>query len=377
MFFLFVFTIWAAVLTHIFYRTQVLVGLRWQFLAVFGIALYLSGFAYVPARVMIAKNIAEEVAPALSYTAAWFIGIAGILWTLLFIFEIVAAAVWLLTRRRVKKISARARRTMAAVLWGAAGILSVIGCTIAYSTPPVTRLQITVPGAEAKRFVLISDSHLGAISSKEQWYRTLETAREMRPDAILIPGDLVDDHSRHTEPQVALIRDVFPELPVYATTGNHEFYSGVDQFKNLCQRLDFRLLRQEVETLSPGLSVAGVDDRHFIPSYTAIEEVSPKIKGAVIFLTHRPEVAHLLRNRPMTLALAGHTHGGQSLPMVFLVGLGNGGFRAGYYKVGEAHLYVSRGTGIWGPPMRLIALPELLLIEVRPGLRFEVKCSSM
>ncbi|TSA55164.1 MAG: hypothetical protein D4R45_02910, partial [Planctomycetaceae bacterium] len=142
-------------------------------------------------------------------------------------------------------------------------------------------------------------------------------------------------------------------------------------------RLDFRLLRQEVEILASGLSVAGVDDRHLIPAHTAVEEIRPKIKGAVLFLTHRPEVAHFLRNRPMTLVLAGHTHGGQSLPMVFLVGLGNGGFKAGYYKVGDADLYVSRGTGVWGPPMRLLASPELVLIEVRPGPQFEVKCSPM
>ncbi|GEM_PF-5232349 len=377
MFFFFVFTIWAAALTHILYRTKVLVGLRRRSLAVFGVALYLAGFAYIPARVMIAKNIAEDLAPALSYTTAWFIGVAGILWTLLFIFEIVAATVWLATRWRVRNASLRMRRTMAAVLWSAAVVLSLIGCTIASSTPSVTRLQVTVPGAEAKRFVLISDSHLGAISSEKQWCRTLKAARELRPDAILIPGDLVDDHSRHTEPQVALIREFFPGMPVYITTGNHEFYSGVDQFKKLCERLDFRLLRQEVEILASGLSVAGVDDRHLIPAHTAVEEIRPKIKGAVLFLTHRPEVAHFLRNRPMTLVLAGHTHGGQSLPMVFLVGLGNGGFKAGYYKVGDADLYVSRGTGVWGPPMRLLASPELVLIEVRPGPQFEVKCSPM
>jgi len=377
MFFLFVLTIWAAVLTHIFYRTKVLVDLRGQPLAVFGTALYLAGFAYIPTRIMIARNIAEDLAPALEYTAVLFIGVAAILWTLLFVFEIVAATVWLVTRWRVRNASVRTRRIMAAVLWSAAGVISVIGCTIASSTPSVTRLQITVPGAETKRFVLISDSHLDAISSKEQWYRTLKAARELRPDAILIPGDLVDDYSRHTEPQVALLRDVFPEMPVYITTGNHEFYSGAEQFKKLCERLQFRLLRQEVETLSLGLSIAGVDDKHFIPAHTAVEEIRPKIKGAGIFLSHRPEIARLLSNRPMTLVLAGHTHGGQSLPMVFLVGLGNGGFKAGYYKVGDADLYVSRGTGVWGPPMRLLASPELVLIEVRPGLRFEVKCSSM
>jgi predicted MPP superfamily phosphohydrolase len=261
---------------------------------------------------------------------------------------------------------------MALALWSSAGILSVIGFTIAYSTPSVTRLEVTAPHAGEKRFVLIVDSHLGATSSANQWRRTLKAASELRPDAVLIPGDLVDDYSRHTEPQVALVREFFPEAEVYVTTGNHEFYTGPEHFKNLCKRLRFRLLRQEVERLSPGLSVAGIDDNHFMSARRAVEEVRPKLKGAVFFLTHRPAVAHLLRDRPMTLVLAGHTHGGQSLPMVFLAALGNGGFKSGYYSVGEAHLYVSNGTGVWGPPMRLFAPPEIVLIKVRSGPRFTV-----
>ncbi len=331
----------------------------------------------MPVRVMVARNIAEGLTPVLSYAAVLFIGFAAILWTLLVIFEIAALALWLAARWRVRYASLRVRRMMAAVLWSAAGIISVISCTIASSAPSVTRLQVTVPGAEAKKFVLICDSHLGAISSVNQWRLTLKVARELEPNVILIPGDLVDDHSSYTEPQVALIREFFPVIPVYVTTGNHEFYSGVEHFERLCHLLRFRLLRQEVETISPGLSIAGVDDKHFIPAHKAVEEVRPKIKGAVLFLTHRPEVANFLRGRSKTLVLAGHTHGGQSLPMVFLVGLGNGGFKAGYYKVGDAHMYVSRGTGVWGPPMRLLSPPELVLIEVKPGRRFEVKCGPI
>jgi len=74
----------------------------------------------------------------------------------------------------------------------------------------------------------------------------------------------------------------------------------------------------------------------------------------------------------MTVILSGHTHGGQTLPLVFLASLGNGGFLSGYYKVGEADLYVSRGTGYWGPPIRLFAPPELVLIEILPGSHYEI-----
>ena len=127
-----------------------------------------------------------------------------------------------------------------------------------------------------------------------------------------------------------------------------------------------------MEPLLPGLDVAGIDDLHFRGAREALDELRPRLSGPTILLTHRPAAAHLLRDRPQTLALAGHTHGGQTLPMVFLVPLGNAGFRAGRYRVGEAELYVTRGSGTWGPPLRILAPSELVLIEVQPGDTFEL-----
>ena len=97
----------------------------------------------------------------------------------------------------------------------------------------------------------------------------------------------------------------------------------------------------------------------------------------LLLLAHRPAAAHLLRDRPETLVLSGHTHGGQIPPMVFLVALGNGGFRSGYHRVGAAHLYVSRGSGPWGPPMRPLAPPEIVLVEIEPGTQFGVRVQPM
>jgi len=240
----------------------------------------------------------------------------------------------------------------------------------------VTKLDLTVPGAEAKRFVVISDAHLGVISLEGQWRRTLQAASELEPDALLIPGDLIDDRSSRAWSQVEMIRDFFPSLPVYVSTGNHEYYSGPREFQELSEKLQFRLLRQESMSLSPGLTVAGIDDLHFMPAARAIQLIRPKMEGAVLLLSHRPASVHELKDRPETLVVSGHTHGGQTLPVVFLVALGNGGFRSGHYPAGEAHLYVTRGTGVWGPPMRVLAPPEIVLIEVGPGEKFDVECRN-
>lgn len=243
---------------------------------------------------------------------------------------------------------------------------------IGHSTPPVTRFQVSVPNVKPARFVVLSDSHLGEISSSDQWGRALEKARSLRPDAILFPGDLIDDDSGRAWTKAEQLRTAFPDRPVYVSFGNHDVYSGVEHFTRLCEAFRFRLLRQSAEPLVPGLTIAAIDDAALTDPEKALAELKPQLVGPVILMSHRPAVAHLLENRPETLVLSGHTHGGQTLPAVLLVALANGGFRAGRYDVGDCRLYLSRGVGVWGPPMRLFAPPELILIEVGPGPRFEV-----
>jgi len=232
---------------------------------------------------------------------------------------------------------------------------------------------VTAPGAESRRFVVMADAHLGMISSTGQWRRTLKAAAALEPDAVLIPGDLIDDLGSRTELQVAMMDELLPGVPVYMTTGNHDAYAGRGKSLELFRRMGFRLLRQEAEVISPGLTVARIDDKHFTNPHEAVSAMMGKLEGPTLLLTHRPATAKLLRNRPEILILAGHTHAGQMFPMTLLVHFGNDGFRAGLYEVGEACLYVTRGCGVWGPPMRILAPPELVLIEIRDGPRFAVR----
>ncbi len=372
MFLIYISIIWAAMLGHIAYRAYVCIGLKKNegiFLTTF---IFLAGFAYIPARLLINSGRIECLAVGLEYAATWFIGIAAIVWTLLISLESGAFLFWLTTHRRIRDTRLHTRRLIAVVISAAALGLAAIGFITARSEPTISTVKITIPDTETRRFVMICDSHLGAVSSPAQWHQTLITVQNLKPDALLIAGDLIDDNSKYTAPQVKLLRDILPRIPIYIITGNHEFYAGIPYFKKLCKSLNLTLLRQEAALLPSGIMIAGIDDEHLLPAKTAITKIKPKLKGPVLFLTHRPSTAHLLKERPMTVILSGHTHGGQTLPLVFLASLGNGGFLSGYYKVGEADLYVSRGTGYWGPPIRLFAPPELVLIEILPGSHYEI-----
>jgi predicted MPP superfamily phosphohydrolase len=373
MFILVAFTIWGSILAHFHLRSCSLLGIRGKAALWSGIGVYLLGFAYIPARILLAKEIAEGFAAGLEYAASWFIGIVCLVWTFLVPIELGALVVFLVSRRRLRDASPKTRFKLGAAIWIHALCLAVFGFYTARSTPSTTTVQVTVPGGAPARYVMLADSHLGANSSESQWRRTLEAVRDLNPDALLIPGDLIDDHSSYTAPQVDMLRQLLTDSPIYVTTGNHEYYAGTERFINLCRRLDLRLLQQETVDLPSGLTLAGIDDLHYGAAGESVREVLPHLQGPVLFLTHRPAAAEHLRDRPMTLALSGHTHGGQTLPMVFLVALGNGGFRSGHYPVGDAHLYVTRGSGVWGPPLRILSPPEIVLIETVPGRDFEVR----
>ena len=373
MFFVIVFSIWGLVLLHVFWRTQSLLHLQgWSRIA-FGLVLFLAGFLYVAVRISFAGRTGVPFERTLTYLSSVIIGFIAILWTLVAVFDLASLAGWLVRGAGFGYGDLLLRRQLGGGLWAAATLLTMVGLFIGRSTPSVSRIQVTAPGVEPTRFAVISDSHLGGTSSSDQWIRTLQTAREEEPDAILIPGDLVDDASPRSQEQVGQLRQYFPDEPILVTTGNHDLYSGDGHFDQLCSTFRFRPLRQEIEQLGPGIQVAGIDDAHLMDPRQAVEEIRPLLEGTVLLLSHRPGVAYLLHDRPQTLVLSGHTHGGQTLPLVFLVSIANGRFRAGLYEVGESFLYVSRGTGTWGPPLRLFANPELLVIDVVPGPEFGVE----
>ena len=227
---------------------------------------------------------------------------------------------------------------------------------------------------EIKRFriVQISDLHIGLIVREKRLERILKEVRAANPDILFSTGDLVDGQADNVSGSADLLREIDPAYGKFAVTGNHEFYAGLAQALDFTERAGFRVLRGEVSSVGGFINIAGVDDPT-AKIYGAIEGVSEEKllsgfsdDGFTILLKHQP-VVHKGSPNLFDLQLSGHTHKGQLFPFNLVTRLVFA-FNSGCYHLDEGSvLYVSRGAGTWGPPMRLMAPPEITIIDLVYG----------
>ncbi len=220
--------------------------------------------------------------------------------------------------------------------------------------------------------VQLSDVHIGPTHGSEFLARVVARVNALAPDLVVITGDLVDGSVASTGELLQPLRDLKAPLGVAYVPGNHEYYHGGPAWIEHLRELGLRVLLNEGSLVRHGdgsFFLAGVDD----PTGTrARGGGGPDLPRA---LANRPEGTPtiLLSHQPIGFAeavaagvhlqLSGHTHGGQIFPFRFLVSL-RYPFVAGLYQRGESYLYVSRGTGFWGPPMRLAAPSEITELEL-------------
>ena len=222
---------------------------------------------------------------------------------------------------------------------------------------------------ERLRICQISDVHLGPIVRGERLARMLEVVRQENPDLLVSTGDLVDGPLARLPGLLAQLRDIRPALGKYAVTGNHEFYVGLEQALAFTRDAGFDMLRGEVRDVGGILTLAGVDDpagRGFSLKGRADGE-RELLSGLsrdrfVLLLKHRPVVEEESLGL-FDLQLSGHTHRGQIFPFNHIVDL-YFPKSSGLHDLGHSHLYVSRGSGTWGPPIRFLAPPEVTVIEI-------------
>ncbi|HWR96965.1 MAG TPA: metallophosphoesterase [Candidatus Methanoperedens sp.] len=239
-------------------------------------------------------------------------------------------------------------------------------------TIPTAKLA---PGSPALRIVQVSDVHLGMLVGRRRLETILRRVREAQPDLVVATGDILDAVGDHLEPLAAMWRELAPPLGKFAVTGNHEYYSGVARAVAFLEEAGFRTLRDQTAAIPGKANLIGVEYRGPRALTGSAPPVRPlaQLVGAAdarlftLLLKHLPtgfeeETAPL----GIDLQLSGHTHDGQLWPFRWLVRLS---FRhtAGLVRAGESRLYVSRGTGTWGPPLRFLAPPEVTLIEVVPA----------
>lgn len=226
---------------------------------------------------------------------------------------------------------------------------------------------------DGMKLVQLSDIHIGPMLGREWLQRLVSQVNALDADLVAITGDLVDgsvaDLGEHVEP----LRELRSRLGTFFVTGNHEYYSGVTEWCDFLVGLGIHVLRNRHVALTLGegkFELAGVDDHasHHFPGEGA--DLQAALQGRdtslpVILLAHQPVVVHDAAANGIDLQLSGHTHGGQLWPFRYLVYLqqpvAHGLFQ---HELGDLQLYVSAGTGFWGPPMRLGTRAEITLLTL-------------
>ena len=219
------------------------------------------------------------------------------------------------------------------------------------------------------RVVQISDVHLGLIVGKSRLKRILEKVKDARPDILVSTGDLVDGQMDELDTLTDMLQNIPTKYGKFAVTGNHEFYAGLDRALAFTEKAGFTILRGEGLTISNILNVAGVDDparkRYFQDLAASEKTLLEKMPGDkfTLFLKHQPVISSESLGR-FDLQLSGHTHKGQIFPFYLFTKLFYR-MHTGLSKLkGNALLYVSRGSGTWGPPVRFLSPPEVTIIDI-------------
>jgi predicted MPP superfamily phosphohydrolase len=254
--------------------------------------------------------------------------------------------------------------------------ITAIGFFMARRVAPVVEVEVPVEGlaAELEGFTIvqISDIHVGATIKRDFVEAIVQRVNRLGADMVAITGDLVDGSVRDLAGDTEPLSRLASRHGTYFVTGNHEYYSGVHAWIRELRRLGARVLINEHVVLDHDgalLAVAGVTDYsagHFDPSHKTDPEGAAHgaPAGATkVLLAHQPRSAALAEKAGYDLQLSGHTHGGQFWPWNLFVRLQQP-FTAGLNRLGRMWVYINRGTGYWGPPMRFGIPSEITRVRL-------------
>jgi predicted MPP superfamily phosphohydrolase len=365
LFFLIILLIWGAMHAYVLSRLLSIPFVIHLFPSRFLIPIILFlGASYILARVMEHFNL-NGVSHVLEYVGASWVGIFFVIFVAFVAADILTGFGLLLPALAIKF------RTGALIV---AAVLIAIAYVQACRTPVVTEYEVKMRGlpSEADGTVLVaaSDTHLGSMLGK-RWATARATQIDgLKPDVLVLVGDIFEGEKETHEGWAPVMRQFHAPLGVYVVTGNHEFYAGSGPIIDLFRKSGFRVLRDENVEIRPGLVLAGVDDITFRKNGkqdqpAAIEQaLANRPVGATVFLSHTPVLPERAAKLGAGLMISGHTHEGQIWPFKYLVRMA---FKLlnGRYDVNGMTAIVGRGTGTWGPRMRLWKRSEILRITLR------------
>jgi predicted MPP superfamily phosphohydrolase len=266
------------------------------------------------------------------------------------------------------------RATMVAITVAIAGVVALRS---GMRPPRHQRVEIELerwPRAlDRFRIVQITDIHIGKILGRRFSEHVVGRVNDLAPDLIAVTGDLADGGVRELADDVAPFGRLRAKRGVFFVTGNHDHYSGAAAWVAKASELGMRVLRNERVEIREGNAVfdlVGVDDhRGSMIAEDGREDLGSALAGRdsrrpAILLAHDPATFRKASKLDIDLQISGHTHGGQIWPFGYIVRLAVP-FVAGRYHRNGSQLYVSRGTGFWGPPMRLFAPSEITELVIR------------
>jgi predicted MPP superfamily phosphohydrolase len=336
-------------------------------------------FMFVMVLAPIFVRVAERqgldlAAHVLSWTGYVWMGVLFLFFSVAVLFDLYRFFLWAggwVTRKDLSYLAPSYRLSFYIPL-----VLSIIICLYGYFEALNVRVERVIlkspkiPESLGKVTVAqISDVHLGLIIRRGRLTRILEKVRESNPDVLISTGDLVDGQINQLEGLAEMLGRIQPRFGKYAVTGNHEFYAGLEQALAFTEKAGFTILRGEGCTAGGVINIAGVDDPAGLgfgrvrggPEKELLSRLPPD--KFTLFLKHRPHV-----NRDalgfFDLQASGHTHNGQIFPFTLFIWMVYPE-DSGLTRLGQSFLYVSRGTGTWGPPIRFLAPPEVTIYEIQ------------
>ena len=245
-------------------------------------------------------------------------------------------------------------RMAAFIILGVVGLLTLFSLAMAQFTQVKT---VNIPFDTKLTAVQLSDIHVGNLYNDKFLKRLVDETNELEPDIVFITGDSVSGSA-------ALRPGMFDELknlkaPAYFVYGNHEYYEDKAKFKEEFKSTGIPVLEDEIVDFK-GLQIVGLDYEEGRNYSKVFNNLKIDWNKPTIVLNHVPKGIEQMKKGVM---LSGHTHAGQIIPFNFFVKL-QFKYVKGLYKVGDSYLYVSPGTGTWGPPMRLGSRSEITLLRL-------------
>ncbi|MGK2865883.1 MAG: metallophosphoesterase [Mycobacterium sp.] len=318
----------------------------------------------------------------------WF-GLVAYLFLTLLVTELFRLALWRWSRKTPPEVpdepaepaaSGVNRRVFiartAAVAAGAASVgLVGVGAATAIGPPQILHIPVRLrrldPAFDGFRIAVVSDVHLGPLAGRAHTERIVRMINEQEPDLVAIVGDLVDGTVEELGYAAEPLRDLHSREGSFFVTGNHEYF--VDDTASWLRELDrlgVQTLRNENTTIRRGagaFDLAGVNDvvgaeRNDGPDFDRALRGSVDTRPTVL-LAHQPVLVTEASARGVDLQLSGHTHGGQMWPFHYAVDMVQPSL-AGLSTVDDTQLYVSRGAGFWGPPVRIGAPPDISVVSL-------------